>query len=202
MCKVSEIDVYLRKPTDLVCYIIMKIAVYCSARSGLAEEVVADARTLGQWIGSNGHTLVYGGLSLGLMDVVASATADAGGKVMGVVPQARADRQHPANSVNIGVTTLHERKQIMEENADVFVALDGGFGTLDEVMSALATMKFFKESKPIHLLNRHGLYTPLHEMLETMSQRHLASPEVASSLHLHPDIKSLLEALRTGNENY
>jgi len=192
MCKVSEIDVYLRKPTDLVCYIIMKIAVYCSARSGLAEEVVSEARTLGQWIGSNGHTLVYGGLSLGLMDVVASATAAAGGKVMGVVPQAR----------NIGVTTLHERKQIMEENADVFVALDGGFGTLDEVMSALATMKFFKESKPIHLLNRHGLYTPLHEMLETMSQRHLASPEVASSLHLHPDIKSLLEALRTGNENY
>ncbi len=62
MCKVSEIDVYLRKPTDLVCYIIMKIAVYCSARSGLAEEVVSDARTLGQWIGSNGHTLFYVGL--------------------------------------------------------------------------------------------------------------------------------------------
>lgn len=80
----------------------MNIAVYCSARTGLPEEVIADSRTLGQWIGSNGHMLVYGGLAMGLMDIVASATASAGGKVMGVVPQTRAERQHKANTVNIG----------------------------------------------------------------------------------------------------
>ncbi len=199
MCKVNEIDVHLRKPINLVyhtiCYHNMNIAVYCSARSGLGEDVMADARSLGDWIGSHGHMLVYGGLSMGLMDVVASATAEAGGKVMGVVPQSRAERQHAANTVSIGVTTLHERKQIMEENADAFVALDGGFGTLDEVMSALATMTFFKEPKPIHLLNRNGLYTPLHAMLQEMAERHLASPDVANAIRLHPDITALTNAL-------
>lgn len=177
----------------------MNIAVYCSARTGLPEEVIADARTLGQWIGSNGHMLVYGGLAMGLMDIVASATASAGGKVMGVVPQTRAERQHKANTVNIGVTTLHERKQIMEENADLFVALDGGFGTLDEVMSALATMTFFQDPKPIHLLNRDGLYTPLKAMLGTMAERRLASPEVAAAIQLHDDMASLIKALEKAN---
>lgn len=76
---------------------------------------------------------------MGLMDVVSSAVAEAGGKVTGVVPATRQDRENPVNSVNILVNSLHERKQIMEENADLFVALDGGYGTLDEIMSALAT---------------------------------------------------------------
>lgn len=176
-------------------WMIMKIAVYCSARTGLPENVIEDARRFGEWIGSNGHTLVYGGLAMGLMDVVASATAAAGGKVMGVVPQARAGRQHQANTVSIGVTTLHERKQTMEENADLFVALDGGFGTVDEVMSALASMTFFGEPKPIHLLNRDGLYTPLREMFNEMSRRRLASPEVGERLQLHEDIDSLIKAI-------
>lgn len=66
---------------------IMRIAVYCSARTAIAPECFEDARTLGRWIGSGGHTLVYGGLQMGLMDAVASATAEAGGRVMGVVPQ-------------------------------------------------------------------------------------------------------------------
>lgn len=174
----------------------MNIAVYCSARPGLPEEVTADARKLGDWIGANGHTLVYGGLACGLMDVVASATALAGGKVMGVVPQSRAARQHPDNTVNIAVNSLHERKEIMEENADVFVALDGGFGTIDEVMSALSTMIFFGDSKPIHLLNRRGLYDPLRAMFAEMASRHLAAPEVADRLQLHPDIDSLINALK------
>ena len=86
----------------------MNIAVYCSARNGIAPECFDDARTLGRWIGENGHTLVYGGLKRGLMDTVAQATADAGGKVIGVVPQARISGQHEANTVSILVPTLHE----------------------------------------------------------------------------------------------
>ena len=87
----------------------------------------------------------------------------------------------------------------MEENADLFVALDGGFGTLDEVMSALATMTFFQDPKPIHLLNRDGLYTPLKAMLETMAERRLASPEVAEAIQLHDDMASLIKALEKAN---
>ena len=95
----------------------MNVAVYCSAREGLPAQAVEDARTLGRFLGENGHRLVYGGLALGLMDVVASATAQAGGTVLGVVPQRRRQLPHPDNTVSIHVATLHERKQTMEENA-------------------------------------------------------------------------------------
>ena len=168
----------------------MNIAVYCSARQGLEPDVIDDAARLGRWIGENGHTLVYGGLTLGLMGVVASAVAQAGGQIIGVVPQSRLQYRHPDNNVDIHVATLHERKQIMEENANAFVALDGGFGTLDEVMSALATGAFFNEPKPIFLLNRRGLYEPLKAMLEEMADRHLAHPAIAARLRLCPDIES------------
>ncbi len=174
---------------------VMNIAVYCSARTNIAPECFNDARELGEWIGSNGHTLVYGGLEMGLMDAVASATRQAGGKVVGVVPWNRKERQHPANTTNLYVTTLHERKQMMEEQADAFVALDGGYGTLDEVMSALASMSFFDEPKPLFLLNRDGLYDPLGQMLREMVTRGLMFPEVLPRVSFCPTLPHLLNSL-------
>lgn len=175
----------------------MKIAVYCSARTGLPDQVIADARELGEEIGRNGDTLVYGGLEMGLMDVTATAVSRAGGKVTGVVPQTRATRQHPANTVSIHVSTLHERKQIMEEKADIFIALDGGYGTLDEIMSALASMSFFNEPKPLLILNRDNLYTPLRDMMREMTARGLMHPEILGRITFHPNIRSLIEHLKT-----
>ena len=179
----------------------MKIAVYCSARGDIGRECFADAERLGRWIGGNGHTLVYGGLAMGLMDAVAGATAGTGGRVMGVVPEARLERQHPANTVNIPVCSLHERKQVMEENADVFVALDGGYGTLDEVMSALASMSFFGEPKPLLLLNRNGLYDPLLEMFGTMVRRGLMYADVPGRIVACASVEELISELDrlTGN---
>lgn len=170
----------------------MRIAVYCSARTDIAPECFADARKLGEWIGNNGHTLVYGGLKMGLMDAVATATAQAGGKIMGVVPAARLEHQHPDNTVSIPVCSLHERKATMEENADAFVALDGGYGTLDEVMSALASMSFFNDPKPMLLLNRSGLYDPLINLFSEMQRRGLMFPEIARRLTLCSDISTLI----------
>lgn len=175
----------------------MKIAVYCSARTGLPENVIDDARLIGHEIGSSGHTLVYGGLEMGLMDVVARAVSEAGGRVMGVVPASRQDRQNPVNSVNILVNSLHERKQIMEENADLFIALDGGYGTLDEIMSALASMSFFNEPKPLLVLNRDNLYAPLQLMFDEMVARELMFPEVASRITFHPTAQSLVAHLKS-----
>ncbi|MDE5633563.1 MAG: TIGR00730 family Rossman fold protein [Muribaculaceae bacterium] len=178
----------------------MRIAVYCSAKDGLPQEVIDDARTLGQWIGRNGHQLVYGGLSRGLMHEVAHAARQAGAIVMGVVPQNRIDSMHPDNTVNLFCSTLHERKQMMEENADVFVALDGGLGTIDEVMSALASMTFFREPKPIMLLNRNDLYSPLRELMGHMVTRSLASPPATRHLQFCPTIGELTEALARAND--
>ena len=179
----------------------MNIAVYCSARTNIAPECFNDARELGKWIGENGHTLVYGGLEMGLMDAVAGATHRAGGKVIGVVPWHRKERQHPANTTSLYVTTLHERKQMMEEQTDVFVALDGGYGTLDEVMSALASMSFFNEPKPLLLLNRDGLYDPLQQMFREMVARGLMFHEVVERVRFCPTLPSLLEELDEMTKN-
>lgn len=126
----------------------MRIAVFCSARTDIPRQYHRDAIALGRWIGENGHTLIYGGLKYSMMDHIATATAAAGGTVIGVVPQIRMADQHPDNTVNIHVETLHERKQTMEENADTFVALEGGIGTLDEILSTLASTSFTAASHP------------------------------------------------------
>lgn len=173
----------------------MRVAVYCSARPRIPSEYHEDAKAFGKWLGENGHTLVYGGLRYSMMRDVAQAAADAGGKVMGIVPQSRMSDQHPANTVSVHVETLHERKQMMEENADVFVALEGGIGTLDEVFSALASTTFFKEPKEIHLLDRDGLYQPLQELMANMERQGLATPPATEMLHFHPDLDSLTAAL-------
>lgn len=178
----------------------MRIAVYCSAKAGLPQEVVDDARTLGRWIGENGHQLVYGGLSLGLMHEVAHAAREAGAIVMGVVPQNRIASMHPDNTVNLFCSTLHERKQMMEENADVFVALDGGIGTLDEVFAALASMTFFREPKPVMLLNRNDLYSPLKDLMGHMVTRSLATPPATRHLQFYPTVGELTAALGRANE--
>ena len=178
----------------------MRIAVYCSAKADLPQELIDDARTLGQWIGQNGHQLVYGGLSHGLMHEVAHAAKEAGAIVMGVVPQNRIANLHPDNTVNLFCATLHERKQMMEENADAFVALDGGIGTLDEVMAALASMTFFREPKPIFMLNRNDLYTPLQQLMAHMVTRSLATPPATRHLQLIPTIGELTQALARADE--
>ncbi|MDE7119044.1 MAG: TIGR00730 family Rossman fold protein [Muribaculaceae bacterium] len=171
----------------------MRIAVYCSAKSDLPQHVVDDTRRFGTWIGLNGHTLVYGGLDKGLMGVVAQAAADAGATVVGVVPQARLANQHQANSVNIMCATLHERKQIMEENADIFVALDGGIGTLDEVFAALASMTFFGDPKPIVMLNRDHSLDPLTHLMANLVTRGLATPPASRRIAMADDIDQLID---------
>lgn len=173
----------------------MRIAVYCSARPDIPSEFHDDARAFGRWIGENGHSLVYGGLANSMMKDVADAAAQAGAQVMGIVPQSRISAQNPSNTVNIHIETLHERKQLMEENADLFVALEGGIGTLDEIFSAVASATFFREARHVHLLSRNGLYEPLRQLLSKMQEVGLVSPANASLFHFHPDVESLTNAI-------
>lgn len=90
----------------------------------------------------------------------------------------------------------------MEEQANLFVALDGGYGTLDEVMSALASMSFFNEPKPLLLLNRDGLFNPLMEMLGEMVRRGLMFPEVLSRINLCPNIANLTSQLEAAEKQF
>ena len=118
----------------------MKIVVYCSSQAGLEEKYQQLARDLGTWIGQNGHSLLYGGSNAGLMHITAAATHEAGGHVIGVIPEMFRHRIDPVCDEVVYTANLGDRKQYMIEHGDVFVVMPGGIGTLDEWMSTLAVM--------------------------------------------------------------
>ncbi len=149
----------------------MKIAVYCSSREGLAPQYVESAQALGAWIGEHGHTLVYGGVKSGLMHTVAQATHDAGGTVVGVVPERFTHRTDPVVDQVIGCHDLGDRKTIMMDHADAFVVLPGGLGTIDEWISTLSQLIVNDgDQRSIVVVNTGGLYD--HQLAQLTATAH------------------------------
>lgn len=141
----------------------MKIAVYCSAKDCIPEEYLALGDSLGSWIAANGHTLVYGGATGGLMSRVSNAVREAGGEVIGVVPKRIIQAGRLAkNCTEIHkVASMSRRKQKMRETADCFVCLPGSYGTLDEMFDVIASGTVGEHHKPIIILNYKGFYEGL-----------------------------------------
>lgn len=173
----------------------MRIAVFCSASPDTTREMKDDARALGAMIGRGGHELVYGGVALGLMETVAAAVKDNGGKVTGVVPHSRASMASRLCDTTIGVDGLHLRKQTMEELADAFVALSGGFGTLDEIVATWASLSFNGVDKPVVVVDRDRLYGPLRQQIARMTESGLLRPEVASKLKFVSSVGDACDAV-------
>jgi len=139
------------------------VAVYCGSRPGLNPAWAEQARTVGRWIAEHGGQLVYGGGHNGLMGILADAALEAGGRVLGVIPQALVDKEfaHQACSELRNVQTMHERKRIMAEEADAFLALPGGIGTLEEFFEVWTWRQLGYHNKPVGLLNLAGYYDQL-----------------------------------------
>lgn len=151
----------------------MKIAVYCGSDFGNNEEYAKAASELGQWIGKSKHTLVYGGGESGLMGAVAKEVHAADSEVIGVIPgnvEFIKSRPQPYVTKLITTTNMSERKQKMLDLADVFIALPGGIGTLDEISEAITLTKIGVFQKPCVLFNRNSFYAPLKTMFEQMEQ--------------------------------
>jgi len=141
----------------------MKIAVYCSAKDVIPEEYLSLGDALGAWIAANGHTLVYGGATGGLMSRVSNAVRNNGGEVIGVVPKRIIQAGRLAkNCTRIHkVASMSRRKQKMREIADCFVCLPGSYGTLDEMYDVIASGTVGEHHKPIIILNYNGFYEGL-----------------------------------------
>lgn len=136
------------------------LCVYCGSRPGLDPQHAAAALALGQWIGSHGGQLVYGGGRNGLMGLTAQATRDAGGRVVGVIPSSLVEREwanHDCDELLV-VETMHERKRIMAERSDAFLALPGGIGTFEEFFEVWTWRQLGYHDKPVGLLNLGGYY--------------------------------------------
>ena len=148
----------------------MKIVVYCSSQEGLEEKYRLLARDLGTWIGQQGHTLLYGGSNAGLMHITAVAVNEAGGHIVGVIPEMFRHRIDPVCDEVVYTANLGDRKQYMIEHGDVFVVMPGGIGTLDEWMSTLAVMTIGNDDpRPIIAANIDGLYDTTIQQLADMT---------------------------------
>lgn len=143
------------------------ICVYCGSRSGHDSVYTQAARATGQWIGQHGGQLVYGGGRAGLMGEVAEATRQAGGRVVGIIPQALADREvaNPLCDELHIVENMHQRKAMMAQRSHAFLALPGGIGTLEELFEVWTWRQLGYHDKPIGLLNVNGYYDRLLEFL-------------------------------------
>ncbi len=139
------------------------VCVYCGSRPGENPLFAEAAQAVGAWIGAQGGQLVYGGGRSGLMGLVAQATARAGGRVVGVIPQSLVDKEHAnhaCDELHI-VQTMHERKALMAERSHAFLALPGGIGTFEELFEVWTWRQLGYHDKPIGLLDVAGYYQPL-----------------------------------------
>lgn len=151
----------------------MKICVFCSANQQIDPEFFEAARQLGQWAADCGHTIVYGGVNQGLMECLAKAAHNGGGQTIGVVPLIveKNGRTSEYTDVEIPCDNLSDRKQLMMDQADVFVALPGGIGTLDEVFTVVASATIGYHHKQLVLYNVKGFWNPLITLLDFLQQR-------------------------------
>src|SRR6204780_2941839 len=145
-----------------------RVCVFCGSSPGVRPEYRAEAVTLGPLVGEAGLGLVYGGAQVGLMGALADAALAHGSEVIGVIPRALAGVEvaHQGLSKLVLVETMHERKALMAQEADAFVALPGGFGTLDEFFEILTWAQLGIHTKPCLLVNTAGYYDQLLSFLE------------------------------------
>ena len=173
------------------------VAVFCGGSSGKGEVYLEAARTVGRTLAERGLTLVYGGGHIGLMGALADAALGAGGRVVGVMPQSLVDREiaHPGLTMLEVVPDMLTRKARMAELADAFVALPGGYGTLDELFEMLTWTQIGTQAKPCGVLNVAGYYDLLSAWVDHAVQEGLIRVGHRGLLQADTDFGALLEKL-------
>ena len=148
----------------------MKICVFCSANEQIDPDFFSATEELGRWAAKNGHAIVYGGVNQGLMECLGRAAHEAGGRTIGVVPTIveKTGRVSDHVEIEIPCDNLSDRKQLMMDKSDVFIALPGGIGTLDEVFTVAASATIGYHAKPVVLYNLKGFWNPLIQLLDDL----------------------------------
>lgn len=155
------------------------VCVYCGSNVGRDPAFLDAAIRFGRLLAENGVELVYGGGSLGLMGAIAEAAIEAGGRVVGIIPKFLREIEVQFDGVSELLVThsMHERKQIMFERANAFVALPGGIGTLEETVEILTWAQLSRHNKPIVFLNVHQYWTPFTKLLDHMIENKFVNPQ-------------------------
>ena len=174
-----------------------RIGVFCGSSPGRRPAFAAAASELGTRLAEQGLGLVYGGGSVGLMGTVADAALAAGGEVVGVIPDALAGKEiaHPGLTRLHVVKSMHERKALMTELSDAFVALPGGFGTLDELFEAITWAQLGIHRKPIGLLDVEGYFASLVSFVDRAVEDGFVRPPYRGLFVVSETVDGLLAAL-------
>jgi uncharacterized protein (TIGR00730 family) len=181
--------------------ILKRICVYCGSGPGSDPAFVAAARTFGAILADNGIGLVYGGGSVGLMGELANAVLDRGGEVIGIIPTFLENREHANPRGELIVTRdMHERKQRMFDEADAFVALPGGVGTLEEVVEQMTWAQLGRHEKPILLANIKKFWDPLCALLDHMEELQFIRPGLAVDYLVAEQVDDILPILKKAME--
>src|ERR1700738_2069899 len=177
---------------------IKTICVYCGSGPGTNPRFVEAAIALGKALAENGIRLVYGGGSIGLMGAIATSVLDHGGTVTGIIPDFLTSRERALTRVQEMIVTpdMHQRKRLMFERSDAFVALPGGIGTLEELVEQLTWQQLGRHAKPVLLANIEGFWEPLLALLAHMRATQFIRPTLAGE-HLNSErVEDILPRLR------
>ncbi|HEY9193107.1 MAG TPA: TIGR00730 family Rossman fold protein [Methyloversatilis sp.] len=175
----------------------IRVCVFCGSRSGERAVYADTALALGTLLAQRGFGLVYGGGNIGLMGLIADATLAAGGEVIGVIPQHLLEREvaHTGLTQLHVVDSMHTRKALMADIADVFVAAPGGFGTLDELCEILTWAQLGLHGKPCGLLNVAGYFDPLLGMFDHATREGFLSAQHRQLIVSENDAQHLIDRL-------
>ncbi len=177
---------------------IKTVCVYCGSGPGTNHRFVEAATALGKILADNGVSLVYGGGSNGLMGAIAKSTLDHGGNVIGIIPEFLIARENAMARVQELIVTpdMHERKRMMFERSDAFVALPGGIGTLEELVEQLTWQQLGRHTKPVLLANIDSFWEPLLALLAHMRATEFIRPTLAVEFLKADQVEDILPRLR------
>lgn len=173
------------------------VCIYCGANTGHSNEIVKAVNELCQYLATNGYDLVYGGGNSGLMGVVADIFLNHNRSVVGVRPTKLIKDEDKKDDLSqlIETTTMHERKSRMIDISDVFIALPGGVGTLDEIIDVYTNIKIGFVNKKCGILNTNNMYEGLDILLSSMVQHGFLTPEDKAKLRIETSPQKLIESL-------
>jgi len=180
-------------------YVIRTVTVYCSSSSELAQHYYDAGAELGCAIASNGWKLVYGGNAIGLMKTVADAVRAAGGKVIGITPQFFCNKGLEDRLCDELVITnsMRDRKALLEERGDAYIALPGGLGTFEEIFEIIVGKQLAYHNKPIVFLNTAGYWNPMIAMIQSAIEQKFIKPKARNLYFIAATVSQAVDYLRS-----
>lgn len=175
----------------------MRICIFCSANKDIDPDFFTQTEELGRWAAEHHHAILYGGVNQGLMECIAKAAHETGGQVIGVIPKKVEQSGRISDYVDVEILcdNLSDRKQLMEDKADVFIALPGGIGTLDEIFTMVASATIGYHDKKVILYNMKGFWDSLIALLDDLQARGFTRKNWRSQILVVHSLEEMIQLL-------